>query len=48
MCLALSALARNLTRSHSRDVPMPNGGVVAVEADADGWVARSWAGQPLT
>lgn len=47
MCLALSALARNLTVSHSRDRPMPNGGVVALEADADGWVARSWAGAPL-
>jgi probable phosphoglycerate mutase len=47
MCMALSALARNLTLSHSRDLPMPNGGVVAVEADADGWVARSWAGTPL-
>ena len=44
MCLALSALARNLAVSHSRDLPMPNGGVVALEADADGWVARSWAG----
>lgn len=48
MCLALSALARNLTLSHSRDVPIPHCGVVAAEADADGWVARSWAGQPLT
>lgn len=48
MCMALSALSRNLTLSHSRDLPMPNCGVVAVEADADGWVARSWAGQPLT
>ena len=47
MCMALSALARNLTLSHSRDVPMPHCGVVAVEADADGWVARSWAGTPL-
>lgn len=47
MCLALSALARNLTVSHSRDLPMPNGGVVALEADTDGWVARSWAGAPL-
>lgn len=47
MCLALSALARNLSLSHSRDVPMPNCGVVAVEADADGWIARSWAGAPL-
>jgi len=48
MCLALSALARNLEVSHSRDLPMPNGGVVALEADADGWMARSWAGQPLS
>ena len=47
MCMALSALARNLSTSHSRDLPMPNGGVVALEADADGWVARSWAGSPL-
>lgn len=47
MSLALSALAANLTVSHSRDRPMPNAGVVAMEADADGWVARSWAGQVL-
>ena len=46
MCMALSALARNLSPSHSRDLPMPNGGVVAMEADVDGWVARSWAGRP--
>jgi probable phosphoglycerate mutase len=44
MCMALSALARNLALSHSRDLPMPNCGVVAVEGDDDGWVARSWAG----
>ncbi|QSR30394.1 histidine phosphatase family protein [Nocardioides sp. S5] len=48
MCMALSALARNLALSHSRDVPMPNCGVVALEGDADGWVARSWADQPLS
>ncbi len=48
MCMALSALARNLALSHSRDLPLPNCGVVAVEADADGWVARSWAGRPLS
>jgi len=48
MCMALSVLARNLTLSHSRDVPMPNCGIVAVEADADGWVARSWAGRPVS
>ena len=48
MCMALSALALNLALSHSRDVPMPNCGVVALEGDADGWVARSWADQPLS
>lgn len=47
MCMALSALARNLTLAHSRDVPIANCGVVAVEADTHGWVARSWAGAPL-
>ena len=48
MCMALSALAGNLALSHSRDLSLPNCGVVAVEADADGWVARSWAGTPLS
>ena len=47
MCMALPLLARNLALSHARDLPMPNCGVVALEADADGWVARSWAGSPL-
>ena len=47
MCMALSAVARNLALSHSRDMPMPNCGVVALEGDADGWVARSWVDQPL-
>ena len=47
MSMALSALAHNLALSHSRDLPMPNCGVVALEADADGWVARSWAGTTL-
>lgn len=47
MCMALPALARNLAVSHGHDLPMPNCGVVAVEADADGWVARSWAGERL-
>lgn len=47
MCLALSVLAANLAVSHSRDLPMPNCGVVVMEVDAGGWVARSWAGQDL-
>lgn len=47
MCVALSALARNLAPSHSRDLPLPTCGIVAMEVDADGWVARSWVGRPL-
>jgi probable phosphoglycerate mutase len=47
MCMALSALASNLALSHSRDLPLPNCGVVALEGDGDGWVARSWAGAAL-
>ncbi|NYE37737.1 putative phosphoglycerate mutase [Nocardioides cavernae] len=47
MCLALPALARNLASGHARDLPLPNGGVVALEGDADGWVARSWVGTRL-
>ena len=47
MCVALSAMARNLALSHSRDLPLPSCGVVAMEVDADGWVARSWTGRPL-
>lgn len=47
MSMVLSALAHNLALSHSRDLPMPNCGVVAMEGDLDGWVARSWAGTTL-
>jgi probable phosphoglycerate mutase len=47
MSLALSALARNLAPDHPRDAPLRNCDVVALEVDADGWVARSWAGRPL-
>lgn len=47
MCLALSALASNLAPSQGRDLPIPSCGVVAMEGDADGWVARSWAGARL-
>jgi probable phosphoglycerate mutase len=47
MCLVLPLLARNLAPDHTRDLPLPHCGVVALEADADGWVARSWAGAPV-
>jgi len=46
-CLTLPALATNLPLTHGHEKPMPNCGVVAMEADADGWVCRSWAGTPL-
>ena len=48
MCLVLPLLARNLAPDHTRALPLPSCGVVALEADADGWVARSWAGRPLS
>jgi probable phosphoglycerate mutase len=47
MCLALSALAANLALHHSRELPLGNCDVVALEADTDGWVARSWPGATL-
>ena len=46
MSMALAALARNLPAAHGHRRPMPHCGVVALEADADGWVCRSWAGVP--
>ena len=47
ICMALPVLARNLDRAHGHGLPLPNCAVVALEADADGWVARSWNGEPL-
>ena len=47
ICLAVPCLVRNLDPAHARDLPLPNSAVVALEADADGWVARSWNGEPL-
>ena len=47
MSMVLPLLARNLAPDHTRDIALPNCGVVALEADADGWVARSWASRPL-
>ncbi|MCY4725740.1 histidine phosphatase family protein [Nocardioides sp. STR2] len=47
MCLVLPLLARNLAPDHTRELPLPNCGLVALEVDDDGWVARSWAGRAL-
>jgi probable phosphoglycerate mutase len=47
ICTTVPSLAANLSASHGWDRPLANCDVVALEADADGWVARSWAGEPL-
>jgi 2,3-bisphosphoglycerate-dependent phosphoglycerate mutase len=47
ICLAVPVLARNLDAAHARELPLPNCGLVALEADADGWVVRSWDGRPV-
>jgi probable phosphoglycerate mutase len=47
MTMVLPLLAANLAPAHARDLPIPNCGLVALDADADGWVARSWTGQAL-
>jgi probable phosphoglycerate mutase len=48
ICMAVPVLAANLVPTHAVVLPLANCDVVALEADADGWVARSWAGQALT
>lgn len=48
ICSTVPALASNLDLAHALDLPMPHCGVAALEADNDGWIARSWAGTPLT
>lgn len=47
MCMALPSLVANLRSAHALATPLDNCAVVEVEGDADGWVARSWAGQTL-
>ncbi len=47
MCAGLSYLARNLTPSFPVGRPLPNCAVVRLDADDDGWVARSWAGDEV-
>ena len=47
ICMAVAELACNLDPAHGHGRPLPNCAVVALEADADGWVARSWNGEPL-
>ena len=47
ICTAVPAVARNLTTRFPESRPMPNTGVVELEADGDGWHAVSWCGDPL-
>lgn len=44
ICTAIPNLARNLDPRHLVGRPLANCDVVELAADADGWVARSWAG----
>jgi probable phosphoglycerate mutase len=43
-CMAVPLLARNLRADHALAVPLVNCAVVELDGDADGWVARRWAG----
>jgi 2,3-bisphosphoglycerate-dependent phosphoglycerate mutase len=47
ICTAVPALARNLTSRFPESHAIPNTGVVELEADADGWHAVSWCGEPI-
>ena len=47
ICTAVPNLARNLDRATRCRRPLANCDVVELAADADGWVARSWAGADL-
>ncbi|QBX56518.1 histidine phosphatase family protein [Nocardioides seonyuensis] len=47
ICCAVPYLATNLRSDHALDAPLAHCAVIELDGDADGWVARSWAGQPL-
>ena len=44
---AVPALARNLTSRFPESRPLPNTGLVELEADGDGWRAVSWCGEAV-
>jgi probable phosphoglycerate mutase len=48
ICTAVPALAGNVSARFPESRPIPNTGVVELEADGDGWRALSWCGQPMT
>ncbi|UUZ58364.1 histidine phosphatase family protein [Nocardioides sp. B-3] len=47
ICTAISNPARNLEPRFPLTRPLANCDVIELAADADGWVARSWAGETL-
>ncbi|HEX5860764.1 MAG TPA: histidine phosphatase family protein [Nocardioides sp.] len=47
ICAAVPALAHNLTSRFPESRAILNTGVVELEADADGWRAVSWCGEPI-
>lgn len=47
MSLALPALARNVPLDFARDRDLPNATICELSVDADGWVLRTWAGNPV-
>jgi probable phosphoglycerate mutase len=48
ICTAIPNLTRNLERRFPLSRPLANCDVVELAADADGWIARSWAGEDLS
>lgn len=47
ICAAVPQLARNLDPGFPAGAPLPSCAVVELEGDADGWVARRWAGRTV-
>ena len=47
ICMTLPILASNLAPAHAHELPLPNCAIVGMEADTDGWLARSWNGEPV-
>jgi probable phosphoglycerate mutase len=47
ICTAVPQVALNLERRFPQSRPLGNCDVIELAADADGWVARSWAGEAL-
>ena len=48
ICTAVPALAGNVSARFPESRPIPNTGVVELEANGEGWRAVSWCGEDLT